>query len=148
MGLRPRYVVLAVTLVALVLPVLLDNDSFPLATYPMYARTRGDVVAISTATGLTSTGETIRLSPEIIGDSDDPLIVASLVRDAVNAGPAQVDILCRQIAERSVGSLSLDPTDRLVQLQVVTETHNVVEHVLGRSSLLSREIHATCEQRL
>ena len=145
MGARPRYVLIAVTLVALVLPAVLDNDSFPLATYPMYARARADVVAVSTANGLTSTGDTIRLSPEIIGDSDDPLIVAALVRDAVSGGSEQAEMLCQQIAERSVGSPSLDAADELVKLQVVTETHNVVEHVLGRPSLLSREIHATCE---
>ena len=47
---------------ALVAPALFNRDSFPLATYPMYSRSRGDVVAVATANGVTSSGQALRLS--------------------------------------------------------------------------------------
>lgn len=135
-----RRLALMVVLSALIAPAVFDHDSFPLATYPMYSRSRGDVVAVDTANGVSSSGQVFRLSLEIIGDIDDPLIVESAVRDAIGGGAADVDILCGQIAAR------LPPDGpEMGQVEVVTETHNVVDHAAGRPSLVSREVHATCE---
>lgn len=124
---------------ALIAPALLDHDDFPLATYPMYARSRGDVVAVATAEGATATGEVVRLSLGAIGDSDDPLIVEALVRDAIHRGPAATDALCHDIA----GRVAEDTTD-VERISIVTETHNVVDHASGRPSLVSRQVHTTC----
>ena len=45
MSRRTRSMVIVAVLVALVAPVLANRDSFPLSTYPMYARTRGAEVS-------------------------------------------------------------------------------------------------------
>ena len=130
---------LFVVLVALLAPALFNRDSFPLSTYPMYSRTRGDVVAVATANGLTGDGEPFRLSLEAIGDIDDPLIVETLVRDAIRGGTASAETLCRDIAAR-VATATTD----FVQIEVVTERHDVVDHAAGRPSLADRQVHATC----
>lgn len=137
---RRRRLVVTLVIAALVAPVVFDRDSFPLSTYPMYSRTRGDVVAVATANGITAAGDSFRLSLDAIGDIDDPLIVEALVRDAVRDGPAGTDALCRDIADRLA-----DSTDDFDRVAVVTERHNVVDHASGRPSLVSREVHSTCE---
>lgn len=121
-------------MVALALPVLRDQDSFPLSTYPMYAHDRGREVAIATAIGVTATGDVQRLSLTTIADADDPLEAASLVAGEVRAGRA--DVLCGAVARR------LDDPDLTVQ--VVTERHDVVARTRGEPSLFDRTVHAEC----
>ena len=125
---------------ALVAPVLFNRDSFPLATYPMYSRSRGDVVAVATANGVTLSGQAFRLSLDAIGDIDDPLIVEALVREAIRGGAEDTAALCQAIAARVAAS-----TTDFDRISVVTETHNVVDHASGRPSLASLQVHATCE---
>ena len=49
MGRRARILITAGVVGALVAPVVLDRDGFPLSTYPMYSRARGDAVTFATA---------------------------------------------------------------------------------------------------
>ncbi len=135
-----RWLTTALVVAALIAPAIADRDGFPLATYPMYARSRGEVVALPTATGITATEERLRLSPQIIGDSDDPLIVSALLRDIVAAGSPRIEEFCREIAGRSVeAGVSID------RVELVTEAHNVVAHASDQPSLVSRQVHTTCE---
>ncbi|MEM9652661.1 MAG: hypothetical protein AAGA65_11225 [Actinomycetota bacterium] len=145
---RPRLLVTIAVLVALLVPAVLDRDSFPHSTYPMYARSRGDVVSIDTATGTTPDGREERLSLAVIGNSDDPLIVAALVRDAVRSGQGELDALCSGIADRLAAGRAGTADDSAAEgpdrISVVSERHNVVDRAAGRPSLVSREVHATC----
>ena len=68
-----------------------------------------------------------RLSMDVIARTDDPLIAASRVADAVAAGRA--DELCAEIAGRA-------PSD-VVAVIVVRERHDVVDGARGEDSLLS-----------
>ncbi len=133
-----RFVTLTV-LVAMVVPVLRDRDSFPLSTYPMYAFERPAVVAFPTAVGVDSEGVHHRLDLDLIGESDDPLIVASLVRQAVRAGGDAATTLCTEIAARAVQQ-GLGFTT----IEVVTESHDVVARATDEPSLVSSDRHASC----
>jgi len=128
--------VVAVTAV-MVAPVVIDRDSFPLSTYPMYARTRSAEVSFVTAQGVTEDGDTVRLSLGTIGSSDDPLVVAGELRAAVRGGDSASR--CEAIAERIA-----DP-GRIVGVEVVTERHDTVVSLEGGDSLLDRTVHARCE---
>lgn len=143
---RHRLVIVAV-LAALIAPAIFDHDDFPFATYPMYAQSRGDVVSVATANGITAAGDESRLTLDVIGESDDPLIVAALVRDAVRGGQTETDALCRQIANRAAGDGDGD-RDAIGagfdQIMIVSESHNVVDHTSDRQSLVSRQVHTTC----
>lgn len=121
-------------LAVLAAPVVLDRDSFPLSTYPMYARTRGTEVSFVTAQGLRG-DEIVGLSLEAIGRSDDPLVVAGELRAAIRRDEA--DARCREIAGR-VDDAALD------HIEVVTERHDTVIRLEGGDSLIRRTVHARC----
>lgn len=128
-----------VVVVLMVLPVIVDRDSFPLSTYPMYSRARPAEVTIPSAIGFDRDGSEHRLTLQVIGGSDDPLIVAGELRTAIARGRAPDR--CPAIAERASESLAdLD----LVRIEVVMERHDVVAQVTGESSLRDRRVYAEC----
>jgi hypothetical protein len=142
-GRRARILITAGVVGALVAPVLLDRDGFPLSTYPMYSRARGDAVTFATAQAVDASGMVATLTLAVIGDSDDPLIVAGELRDAIRDGRAQQR--CLEIARRAAAWDGL-PQDA-VTIDVVTERHDVVARVEGAPSLLDRTVHASCAVR-
>jgi hypothetical protein len=141
MGRRARVLITAGVLAALVAPVMFDRDGFPLSTYPMYSRARGDAVTFATAQAVDGAGTPTTLTLAVIGDSDDPLIVAGELRDAIRDGRAQQR--CEEIAARAGRWAGLAP--RATSIEVVTERHDVVAQVEGDESLLERTVHASCE---
>lgn len=126
---------IAVTLAALVSPLVTGRDSFPLSTYPMYAAARADTADLVSAVGVTSDGGTERLSLGIIGNSDDPLIVESLIRTAIANGTT--DSLCRSIASRAPAQAA--------KIEVVTERHDL--RAIARdpnTQPIERTVHTSC----
>lgn len=134
-----RAVVTAGVVGLLTLPVVADRDDFPLSTYPMYSRTRTSEVSFVTANGIDADGERSRLGLEVIGASDDPLVVAGELRADLRSG--RQDDRCRAILAR----LPADAVS-IVAVEVVTERHDTVEHTAGRSSLIDRTVHALCDR--
>ena len=126
---------------ALVAPVALDRDGFPLSTYPMYSSARGDQVTLATAQAVDAEGGASTLTLGVIGESDDPLVVAGELRDAIGDGRARQR--CEDIAGRAARWDGL-PRDT-VAIEVVTERHDVVAQVEGSDSLVDRTVHARCE---
>lgn len=140
-GRRTRIVVTAGVVAALVAPVAFDRDGFPLSTYPMYSRARGQSVSFATAQAVDADGVKSTLTLGVIGDSDDPLIVAGELRDVIRDDRA--DQRCEEIARRAAvwGGLPTGATS----IEVVTERHDVVVQVEGGESLLERTVHASCQ---
>ncbi|MEZ5411854.1 MAG: hypothetical protein R2761_27720 [Acidimicrobiales bacterium] len=145
---RPAVSVAVVALVAS--PAWRQRDSYPLSTYPVYADARPGVADLPTAVGVTAAGERVRLSPTVIGDSDDPLIVADRVGDAIAGGRAEQ--VCRVIAGRA-GDFDIDTgadtegdagPDPLVAVEVVTEETDLVAAVVEGAPPLARTVHARC----
>jgi hypothetical protein len=120
--------------------VVADRDGFPVSTYPMYSRSRGDAVTFATAQAVADDGGAATLTLAVIGDSDDPLIVAGELRDAIRDGRAPQR--CDEIARRASRWDGL-PADA-VSIEIVTERHDVVAQVEGSPSLLERTVHASC----
>jgi len=141
MGRRGRAVVTAAVTAAILLPVAIDRDGLPLSTYPMYSRTRGEQVSLVTARAVAADGDVSTLSLGVIGESDDPLVVAGELRAAIGDGRAEQR--CRAIAERAAGWSGL--ADGVVAVEVVTERHDVVERATGDAGLVERTVHARCE---
>ena len=129
-----RAVLAAAVIVAVVSPAIRDHDSFPLSTYPVYATVRPRTATFATAFGESDDGTERRLPMSVIAATDDPLIAASRVADAVAAGRA--DELCEQIARRAPSGV--------VAVVVTRELHDVVEAARGDGSRLSRTVAARC----
>ncbi|MFK7919435.1 MAG: hypothetical protein AB8G14_15270 [Ilumatobacter sp.] len=140
---RRRRIVLTVGLLAaLVAPVAIDRDSFPLSTYPMYSRARSGESTIVTAQGVEPDGTRRTLTPTLIGGSNDPLIVVGELRTALAAGRS--DGRCVEIAERVAARSALAA---VIAIEVVSERHDTVARTLGENSLIERSLRATCEVR-
>ena len=131
--------VLAVVVGLLVIPVVLDTDDLPLSTYPMYSRARQAEVDFVTAHGVDADGAVVPLGLDVIGASDDPLIVAGELRAAIRGGRA--DDRCEEIWQRVLTGQAEAPT---WTIRVVTERHDVIDHTADRPSLRSRTVHAEC----
>ncbi len=108
----------------------------------MYSRARGEAVTFATAQAVDADGAMSPLTLEVIGDSDDPLIVAGELRDAIRDDRAAQR--CEEIAQRAATWGGL-PAGADVTIEVVTERHDVVVQVEGGDSLLDRTVHASCE---
>jgi hypothetical protein len=77
------------------------DDSYPLSTYPMFARPRGKPW-LSIAEGVDERGEPVRLTPALVAH-DEVMQAAATVRRAVQAGAPALAQLCQGIAQRLVG---------------------------------------------
>lgn len=134
---------LAVVLVLLVpLAWPWGSDSFPISSYPMFARPRAKVATIETVVGVRETGERVTLSPELIGATRWTNLAARLVLDAVTAGADASTRLCERVATRAA-----DEREDLVALEVVTETFDTVAHLTQSAPPISVRVHARCEVR-
>ncbi len=135
-----RLIATAIVLIAMAVPVVTDDDSFPLSTHPMYASVREPVESLSSAVGVDASGRVERLSLGLIARTDDPLIAQSFVTDAIRSDRA--DELCAEIGERVARS---DRAPGLVRIDVVTETLDLVGFVTDEDPPLDRVVHSSCE---
>lgn len=125
------------------------DDSFPLSTYPMFSRERGRVSDFAVVVGYDTTGRAHRLSPTVIGGSDQVIHAATTVRNAIIGGPGASDELCIEIlgrvldADREAGA-GFDRDD-VVTVEIATERHDAVAWFEGDERPIERTVHATCE---
>src|SRR6478672_8343605 len=82
-------------------PLILDRDSFPLSTYPMFAADIDSTQSVDTAVAVRSDGSVERLSPADIGRTTVVNQAASVVTTAIVGGRARE--LCADIASRVGG---------------------------------------------
>ena len=131
-------VVSLVLVAAVVAPMLVSEgyDSFPLSTYPMFAGHRDRVAPIATVVAVKG-DEVARLSSELIGGTEEPMLAAETVVHAIRDGHASV--LCAEIADRAAA--------RGVRgtLQVVTERYDTLRWFDGDRAPVDRTVHAQCE---
>jgi hypothetical protein len=134
-----------VLLSAVVSPALRDpeDDSFPLSTYPMFARHRTRVTRINAALALRSDGTETTLSPLLIG-SPETMQAIRILNKSVRAGGESARALCRAIASRVAESA--DPefagTRRIA---LVSEEIDVIEYASGVRAPRDRRVHTRCE---
>ncbi len=128
-----RRLVTAAVLVAMLAPLIEDEDGLPFSTYPMYSGTRSNEINIVTAVGISPTGEMVTLSMPTIADTRDPLIAQSYLNDAVSR--RDTESVCQVIASRA---------PELARVEIATERHDAIKRVRREPSLLSRTIHSSC----
>ena len=123
---------------ALFLPIVRNQDSFPLSTHPMYATARDRDETLVSAVGLTDSGDVIRLSLSLVASTDDPLVAESFIERALRDG--HVEQTCRDIAVRVA-----DATEHAtaVDVALVSERVDLVDFV-EFGTVLDRTIHLAC----
>jgi hypothetical protein len=138
---RAIAVITAVVLLVVLSPALRASprDGFPLSNYPMFATDVGRTAVVDTARGLRADGSTVRLSPRLVTGTDEVILAASTVTNAVAAGPDRTSRLCDEIAGRLVGS-----RPDVVQVRIATETLDAVDWFDGHTTPTSVEVRATC----
>lgn len=98
---RLRAYGLGLGLVALVATPLFDrsaDDSYPISSYPMFARARGKPW-LDFVEGVAADGSVVRLAPALVAN-DEVMQAAATVRRAVELGPAGLAALCTAVAGR------------------------------------------------
>jgi hypothetical protein len=137
---RPlAYAVIAAVLVVIgIVPLVLDRDSFPLSTYPMFSTRRSTAETVDTAVAVDADGTIRRLGPQRIAGTDEIILATATVSGAINAGT--VDQLCTEIARRVAG----DGPGTAVGVEVVTERFDAIRWYRGDHTPIDRVVHATC----
>jgi hypothetical protein len=125
---------------AVALPVVggPGHDSYPLSTYPMFARDRGRTSVLDTAVATDRDGRELTLRPELIGGTHEPVHAAATVSEAVAGGHAAR--LCTEVAARVAHA----GPDRATSVQVVTLTYDAVAWFSGDHVPEGRLVRAAC----
>lgn len=130
-------IVVAIVAVIGVVPLMLDRDSYPLSTYPMFSSRRTAIEPVHTAVLVDSEGEVTRLSPTQISGNDEVIIAAQLVYESIGRDGGV--LLCDDIARR-IG----EPPSPSANIEIVTERYDAIAWYEGRRSPISRVVHASC----
>lgn len=130
-------IVTSIVVVIGVVPLVLDRDSYPLSTYPMFSSRRTAIEPVHTAVLVDSEGEVTRLSPTQISGNDEVIIAAQLVYESIGRDGGV--ILCDDISRRIV-----EPSTRGATIEIVTERYDAIAWYEGRRSPISRVVHASC----
>lgn len=140
---RLPYLVAVLAVLVVVAPALRSppSDSFPLSDYPMFTTDRGRRAPIATAVGVAHDGTLVRLSPELIGGTDEVILAGATVSRAVASGGSEPGDLCQEVAERVRAS----GRDDVARVEVRTELHDVVAFFSDSRDPISVDEHASCE---
>ena len=144
----PRWWAYAVTLgvsAAVVWPALAPGakDSFPLSTYPMFAKPRG-LARIVQLVGVDASGNELTLGPELLG-TREVLQAKVLIQKAARSGKAGRRQLCRKvaaaIAEQRDERAELEDIRRVQLMRVV---HHPLEYFTQAAAPRSRKRLVRC----
>jgi hypothetical protein len=115
------------------------HDSFPLSTFPMFARDRGRTSVLDTAVAADGGGRELTLRPELIGGTHEPVHAAATVSEAVVAGTA--DRLCAEVAGRVARAGPADATS----VMIVTFSYDAAAWFAGDHVPQARLVRAACD---
>ncbi len=131
-----------VVLTALPLFGRADADSYPLSTYPMFAR-HLENPTVHFVERMDQKGRARRLTPEQV-TGNEVMQSYKTIRRAVRAGPEAVEKLCRSIAGRLARR---EKRGRFVRLRVVTARFEPVAYFTEDRAAEERTVEATCSAR-
>ena len=115
-------------------------DSFPLSTYPMFARPRS-LPLLYLAEGVSRDGARHRLSPNLVAN-DEVMQATASVRRAVRAGPDATQALCGQIAERVAAAAD---ESAIVEVRLSSARFDPVRYFSHGPEPVERTTHERCD---
>jgi hypothetical protein len=118
----------------------MDADSFPISSYPMFARPRGQPTLFA-AIARAADGSERRLPPSAVGSSE-VLQTKVLIQRSVEQGPQAMQALCRTIAERVAAS----PEAReLRSVEIVRRRYDPIAYFVSGPEPLEQERLDSCK---
>jgi hypothetical protein len=130
---------LGATLAVLSPLLAMDGDSFPISSYPMFARPRGQPTLFA-AIARAADGSERRLPPSAIGSSE-VLQTKVLIQRSVEQGPEATQALCRSIAERVAASPG---SSELVAIEIVRRRYDPIGYFVSGPKPLEQERLERC----
>jgi hypothetical protein len=136
------YSVSCALLVAVVAPAFGDPgaDSYPLSTYPMFARPKAKT-SIAFAEGVDEEERTTRLGPELVANGEVMQASHTLQR-AIRGGPERLAQVCARIAHGVAADSRLAS---VVRIRLAEGQFDSVGYFLGASDPETRTIHLECD---
>jgi hypothetical protein len=128
------------TMAAVLSPLAsMEDDSFPLSSYPMFARPRGQptLYAVVARAG---DGSERRLAPSWLGSSE-VLQAKVLIQRSVEGGPESTRALCRSVAERIAAAAD---TGDLRSVEIVRRRYDPVAYFVSGPEPLEQERLERC----
>jgi hypothetical protein len=120
-----------------------QQDSFPLSTYPMFAR-RLESPTIYFVERVDAKGRGRRLTPEQVSGRE-VMQTFRTIKHAVSAGPQAVDKLCRSIGARLA---KRERREKFVHLRVVGARFEPVSYFTEEAPPEERSVEGRCRVRV
>lgn len=117
------------------------TDSFPLSYFPMFSAKRSETYSARTIYGVDSSGERIVLPYRFAGSGGFNSVRRQL---GVRVREKRAGELCAQVAAR-VGRSKRREHERIREVRIARETHNVDAFFAGERTPLSEKVYAVCE---
>lgn len=115
------------------------GDSFPISTYPMFARPRGQPTLYA-AIARAADGSERRLTPSLVG-SEEVLQAKVLIARSVEQGPAAAQALCQAIA----GRIAASPSGAdLRAVEIVRRRYDPIAYFVSGPEPLEQAVLQTC----
>lgn len=99
----------------------MDQDSFPISSYPMFARPRGQP-ELYAVVARAADGREVRLPATVVASSE-PLQTKVLIQRTVELGAEAMQVLCRSVAARVV-----DSPDDLRSVEIVRRRYDPIAY--------------------
>jgi hypothetical protein len=137
----PGYVVGLGVVIAAALPMFrsAQRDSFPLSTYPMFARVL-DKPYVSFVERVDDRRRAHRLDPELVA-SDEVMQAYRTIKRAVRQGPEAAEELCLSIAQRLA---KRENGKKDVRLRIVRARFDPIAYFVDDAEPAQRKVIASC----
>jgi hypothetical protein len=115
-----------------------DGDSFPISSYPMFARPRGQPTLYA-LTARSADGSARRVPPSALGSSE-VLQAKVLIQRSVEQGPAAMRALCRDVAARVAAGAEAD----LRSIEIVRRRYDPIGYFVSGPTPIEEQRLARC----
>jgi len=115
----------------------MEQDSFPISSYPMFARPRGQPTLYAVV-GRASDGSEVRLPASVVASSE-PLQTKVLIQRSVEQGPEAMQALCRGVAQRVA-----DGHDAPRTIEIVRRRYDPIAYFTHGPRPLEQERLSSC----
>jgi hypothetical protein len=121
----------------------IDDDAFPLSTYPMFAYPKGRIVNVTSALAVSANGESTPVPPRYVANAETMQAYRTLQSTAMK-GPHESLELCHRIASRLHEASAPELRDAR-HVEIVTGRVDTIDFLAGRATPSSRRLHARCD---